>query len=59
MVEQLDEDGSRQELGEDVAKLALGRDLFDDELLVDGSVAQPDEPDCEVFASFAVAALPC
>ena len=53
------EDGSRQELREDVTQLVIGRDVVHDEPFVDNPVAQPHEPDYNVFvSSAAVAALP-
>ena len=55
---QLGEDWSRKELDENVAQLALGRDVVDDALFVDDSDAQPHEPHRKVFASITVAALP-
>ena len=43
----------------DAAQLALDRDVVDDELLIHNPVAEPHEPNHEMFASTAVAALPC
>ena len=43
----------------DAAQLFLDRDVIDDELLIHDPVAEPHEPDRKVFASTAVAALPC
>ena len=53
----LGEDGSRQELGEDVTQLALSQgDVVNGELFIDDAVTQLHEPDREVFASTAVVA---
>ena len=41
------------------AHLVLDRHVVDDELLIHDPVAEFHEPDREVFASIAVAALPC
>ena len=55
-VEKLGDDGLRQEFVEDVAQLALDRDVVDGELLVDDPVAQPHNR--VIFASTPVAAVP-
>ena len=57
-IEQFGGDGSDQELGEDVTRLTLSRDVVDDKLLIHDPVSQLQEPAREVFASTAVAALP-
>ena len=58
-VEQLSEDALSQELREDVAQLALGRNVVDGKFLVDDPVTQPHECDREGLISIAVAPLPC
>ena len=40
------------------SQLVLVRDMVDDKLLIHDPVAQPQDPDCEVFAPTAVATLP-
>ena len=57
-VDQLGEDKTCYRRGEDVAQLALGQGMVNDELLVDDPVAQPHEPTREVLASTAVDSLP-
>ena len=57
--EKLGEVGLRQELDENVAQLALGREVVDVVLVVENPVAEPHEIDREVFAlTVVVTALP-
>ena len=50
--------GYSQVHGDYIAHRALGRDVVNDELLVNDLVMQPYESDRDVFVSTAVAALP-